>query len=727
MKRGLLAFSGLVLAALIVPLSSAPQRAAGAVSASPADPGLALAPTNHPMLPRDSSLLWLAPGSQPAAPRSASRELATAMKLVDKGDYAKALPMLSQVSVQEAALGGYASLYAGMAQRQLGRLSDARLTFQEIQLRRPAGYLSEAAALGEAECDEALSDHKAAVEIYERLSSTKTASPDDILMRLGRAAKGTGDLQKAGEAFARVYYEFPRGDFAAAAGSELESLPNMQPIAPGSQRYRLELGRAQRLFGARQYAPAQAAFERAKAGAIDDDRDLVRLRIAECDYFLKRYRNARDGVRPYIDGGPHQAEALYFHALSMRAIGEHPTYFKTIRRVIDEFPFESWAEEALDDLAGVYVRQSDDAEADAVFKELYEKYPRGSYGAHAAWKLGWRAYRERRYDESARYFERAAVDFPRSDYRPAWLYWSGRARELLHESAIANQRYTLVTADYLNTYYGRLAVARLNGRRAPSRPTSDAPPSLLPPPPNEHLIRALLGIDRYDDALKELRFAQTAWGDSAALQATVAWVYQQQSRSESGTVRFNLLRASISTMKRAYPQYLASGGEELPKDVLAVIFPIDYGDLIRKYATQQNIDPYLLAALVAQESTFVRDIRSGANAYGLMQLVPATAREYAQRLKLRYSLNLLTSADANIQMGTAYLADKIRQFGDVHLALASYNAGERAVRRWMAERPDVVDREEFIDDIPYPETQNYVKRVLGTAEDYRRLYGNWIW
>ena len=74
-------------------------------------------------------------------------------------------------------------------------------------------------------------------------------------------------------------------------------------------------------------------------------------------------------------------------------------------------------------------------------------------------------------------------------------------------------------------------------------------------------------------------------------------------------------------------------------------------------------------------------------------------------------------------MGTAYLADKIREFGGVHLALASYNAGETPVRRWMAERPDVKDREEFIDDIPYPETQNYVKKLLGTAEDYRRLYG----
>jgi soluble lytic murein transglycosylase len=716
-----------MLAALVVPSSSAQQRAASSETAFPADPGLALTPTNHPVIPREVSLLWLAPGSHPTAPRSASRQLATAMKLVDAGDYAKALLMLSQGSVQQGPLGGYASLYAGIAQRLLGRPSDAHRTFQLIQQRRPIGYLSEAAALAEAECDEALNDHKAAVKIYERLSNTRTTAPDDILMRLGRAAKAAGDLQKAGEAFARVYYEFPRGDFAAAAGAEFESLPNVQPIAPGSQRYRLELGRAQRLFGAKQYAPAQAAFERAKAGAIDDDRDLVQLRIAECDYFLKRYRIARDGVRPYIENGPRQAEALYFHAVSMRALDDHSTYLKTIRRIIDGFPFESWAEEALDNLASEYLRQGDDAQADAVFRELYERYPRGSHAERAAWKLGWRAYRERRYDESARFFERAAVDFPRSDYRPSWLYWSGRARELLHENAIANQRYTLVTADYLNSYYGRLAVARLDGQHAPSRVTSDTPPSLLPPPPNELLVRALLDIDRYNDALNELRFAQKAWGDSAALQATMAWIYQQQGRSESGTVRFNLLRASITTMKRAYPQYLAAGGEDLPKDVLAVIFPIDYWELIKKHATQQNLDPYFLAALVAQESTFVTDIRSGANAYGLMQLIPSTARQYAQRLKLRYSVSLLTNADANMRMGTAYLADKIKQFGGLHLALASYNAGERAVRRWMAERPDVVDREEFIDDIPYPETQNYVKKILGTAEDYRRVYADRNW
>ena len=84
---------------------------------------------------------------------------------------------------------------------------------------------------------------------------------------------------------------------------------------------------------------------------------------------------------------------------------------------------------------------------------------------------------------------------------------------------------------------------------------------------------------------------------------------------------------------------------------------------------------------------------------------------------------MLTNPDANVRLGTAYLADKIREFGALHLALASYNAGERAVRRWMAERPEVSDQDEFIDDIPYPETQNYVKRILGTTEDYRWLYG----
>jgi soluble lytic murein transglycosylase len=74
-------------------------------------------------------------------------------------------------------------------------------------------------------------------------------------------------------------------------------------------------------------------------------------------------------------------------------------------------------------------------------------------------------------------------------------------------------------------------------------------------------------------------------------------------------------------------------------------------------------------------------------------------------------------------MGTAYFADLVKQFGGAHYALATYNAGPNRVARWIAERPGLPP-DEFIDNIPFPETQNYVKRILGTAEDYRRIYGS---
>jgi soluble lytic murein transglycosylase len=130
-----------------------------------------------------------------------------------------------------------------------------------------------------------------------------------------------------------------------------------------------------------------------------------------------------------------------------------------------------------------------------------------------------------------------------------------------------------------------------------------------------------------------------------------------------------------------------------------------------------------MAALVAQESTFTADIRSAAKAVGLMQLIPSTGRRYAVKLGLRgYTAASLTRPEVNVRLGMTYFKELMTRFGGAHLALASYNAGEHRVVRWLADRPNL-PQDEFVDDIPFPETQNYVKRILGTAEDYRRLYG----
>jgi soluble lytic murein transglycosylase len=209
-----------------------------------------------------------------------------------------------------------------------------------------------------------------------------------------------------------------------------------------------------------------------------------------------------------------------------------------------------------------------------------------------------------------------------------------------------------------------------------------------------------------------VQWSQKASGDSATLQATLGLIHSRRGD----------LRRGINAVKRAYPQYLAAGGEALPPDVLEVLFPVAYWSLIQKHAVPKGLDPYLIAALMAQESTFDADIRSHANAIGLMQIVPSTGRRYARTLKIpRFTVAKLTNPEINVRIGTAYFADLVNRFGGVHNALASYNAGPSPVSRWMAEKPGIA-RDEFIDDIPYPETQNYVKRILGTAEDYRRLY-----
>jgi soluble lytic murein transglycosylase len=454
---------------------------------------------------------------------------------------------------------------------------------------------------------------------------------------------------------------------------------------------------------------------RLSPSATGDNKELVAIRIAECDYYLGKHRASRDALRPFLEGSKREAEVRFFHLTATRALGDLETYVALARGLVNEFPQESWSEETLNNLGSHYIIENDDAEADRVFRELYDRFPQSRHRERAAWKIGWWAYKNGNHAEAVRVFEEAAATLPRADTRPAWLYWSARANDTLGRRDAANARYRLVATDYLNSYYGRLASKALETRKEPpvtatveSTPASS--PSVLP---NAAIIRQLLTLELYEDTVRELQHAQRVSGDSPAIQATYGWIYNRQGD----------LRRGINAMKRAYPQYLAAGGEELPADLLGVLFPLDYWPLIKKHADAHKLDPYLISALIAQESTFDHDIRSPANAYGLMQVIPGTGRRYARSLGMRrFSTSTLTHAESNVRIGTAYFKDLVDRFGGAHFALASYNAGEHRIARWISERPGIT-QDEFIDDIPFPETQNYVKKILGTAEDYRRLYG----
>ena len=129
----------------------------------------------------------------------------------------------------------------------------------------------------------------------------------------------------------------------------------------------------------------------------------------------------------------------------------------------------------------------------------------------------------------------------------------------------------------------------------------------------------------------------------------------------------------------------------------------------------------LVAGLIRQESAFEPEARSGANALGLMQLLPKTGRLMAQQAKIRYAHNELFTADYNVRLGTLYFAGLRKQFGSVESALAAYNAGEDRVTQWTAGQK-YRDLSEFVDSIPFTETREYVEIVTRNADIYLKLY-----
>ena len=689
-----------------------------------------LAPTVHPPVPASPSQYWLVPDdpkTRAAVSRSDSPEsrFGRGVRLIDERQLEAGQALIDTNALAATPLGDYALYYRAVALMGLTRYSDAETLLHALEARRPQGFVREAMVLRLADLASARGDATRAVDILEQLADEKLSSPESVWLQLARAAERAGDREKALKAYRRVYYQFALSNEAAEAQSGIERLQSADLNPP--DRLAMELARAQKLFDARRWAQARAAYEPLSRVVQGEDADVVALRLAECDYYLDRFRVARDELRPHLKGHSREAEARFFYLTATRGAGDEAGYVQLARAFVTDYPDSSWTEEVLNNLASHYVVADDDDAADAVFRDLLQRFPRSKYAERAAWKVGWRAYRGGNFAEAAQVFEDAAVAAPRADYRPSWLYWAGRAHDRLGETAQAAARYRIVVADYENSYYGRLASKQLASRddagtiQNVSVATAATPG--FAPIPTDATIRNLIALDLYDVALREIQYAQRVWGDSAQLQATIAFIRHNQSLELQGFDRLNALRGAITAMKRAYPQFIAAGGEDLPPDVLRIIFPLDYWNLITKYSTANGLDPYIVAALMAQESTFAAEVRSVANAYGLMQLLPSTASRYARRMGIkRLPVSSLIQPDTNVKIGTEYFKDLVDRFGGAHYALASYNAGENRVVQWMAQKPGI-PQDEFIDDIPFPETQNYVKRILGTAEDYRRLYG----
>lgn len=659
-----------------------------------------------------STPYWLVPPGISTQPTP----VVTALAQLADGKAGPALPALT-AGASDATVGAYVRIHQGRAELALGRTADAAASAKAALAAASTTYLKERALWLAADVAEAATDWPAAAQALSALVALPSASPVQALYRLAVASQQLGQKETAAATFARVYYDYPLSDEAALSADEI-------PKATSPR----EFARAQALFRASRWAEARKAFEAARPVVTDDDRDLVALRLAQLDYHQKRWPSAREALRVYLArpgvSAARRDEAEYFAIGTIREQGRHAEYIGAVRAFVDREPTATWAEAALNDLGTHYILTDADDKAAAVFTEQYDRFPTGVFAGRAAWKAGWWAFSTGDYALTIRLFESAAAGLRRADYRSGWVYWAARAHERLGHRDQALAGYEQTIADYGNSYYGREAAQARETLLAATRPAGagsvepvrrDAPLVFEPgaAPATASIIQSLLLAQLWDDAIGEIRRAQRDEGTAPVLDATLGYALHRKGE----------FRPAINAMKRAYPQYLADGSHVLPREILTVIFPLDYWDLIQTHADRHDLDPFVIAALMAQESTFDPKIRSAANAWGLMQILPTTGARVARQLDLRpFSTASLTRPEINVRLGTQYFADLVRRFnGNVAAALAAYNAGENRVDRWLVERPGL-DRDEFVDSIPFPETQGYVKKILGTAEDYRALY-----
>jgi soluble lytic murein transglycosylase len=215
-----------------------------------------------------------------------------------------------------------------------------------------------------------------------------------------------------------------------------------------------------------------------------------------------------------------------------------------------------------------------------------------------------------------------------------------------------------------------------------------------------------------DLAVKELRATASEGTLWATLQ--IARFYQED----------GLHYRALQTLKRAVPSYFTLEMDALPRPYWETLFPRPYWPTLKKYAQQNELDPFLVASLIRQESEFNPGAVSRSDALGLMQLLPKTGRKVAHDLRVgSFSTNQLLTPNFNMQLGTHYFRGLMDRFGgQLEYALAAYNAGPDRVQEWLA-NGQLYGPDGFVESIPFTETREYVQAIVRNAAIYKRLYG----
>lgn len=576
---------------------------------------------------------------------------------------------------------------------------------------------------------------KQALELIKKYFDVVPQPDADLL--LARCFDAIGDLSRAAECYQSVYYGYPTArEDATDAANALVSVKQRLGDAYPPPTATAMLGRAQKLLEAKNPDGARIELAAAIPNLTGAQRDLARVRLGETDYLAN---NAEAAFAYFsslkVDDPEADAERLSYLIRAARKGDRHADVKPFLTQLEQQHPLSPWRLDAL-----IYVADSARTENDTdTYLPLYRAcaitFPKDPRSAWCHWRVAFESYRKDADDayDSLRDHLRQYGNSVDADNA---LYFLGRLLERKNDLPAARACYEQLTAHFPNTYFAIVARERL---AQPSLQAATASPAMLdflravswPPRPEfpsfepaqeaqsrldrAHLLQ-LTGLN--DFAERELKFGAHIDDDQENIYALELAKIAASRNAPDQALRY---------IKRYTPGYMFMPLDQAPVAFWQFAFPIPYRDSIVQHSREQGLDPYLVAALIRQESEFNVSVRSHANAYGLMQLLPSTAKGLARHFGIRrFKTDQLLLADRNIQLGTYFFHNLFNSYGgEAEIALASYNAGPGRANLWRTWGP-FREPAEFIEVVPFHETRGYVQIVLRNADVYRRLYGSTV-
>jgi peptidoglycan lytic transglycosylase len=664
-----------------------------------------------------------------AAPGDPLSDFKAALTALQSGHTAPAIAALKPLDKKLPKLADYVAWFLASAQFDAREYAEVPKTLEAVWSQSPASPLAWRAALLDARAREQAGNPQGALETLRKYYDKLPQPQGDLAMAAAFAA--SGDPVSAAVYDQRVYYGFPVSSEAAQADSEAAKLRTQlgdgYPPPVGSAM----VARAVKLLDAGQTERARKEFIALVPQLDGAERDAARVKIGVADYIAKDTGVAQRYLTALLVDSPEaDAERLHYLLLCARRLNNREAMNDALDQLARLHPHSPWRMEALLIVGDSYLLENQLDAYEPLYRACAESFHEDARAAGCHWKVAWGHYLRRRAD-AADLLRAHLRSFPASEHAPAALYFLGRLAEASKDWPSARVYYGEVAREYPNYYYNALARERLEAvKETPAAPASSASEFLRTIAfPQRARIRSF-----EPNATAQLRIERSRMLFSAGLDdwAEIELRYAAQYEDQPHVMGLEL--ASIANrraepdqamryLKRYASDYLYLPLDSAPPEFWRLAFPIPYRADLERYARQNGLDPFLMAALIRQESEFNPKAVSKSNARGLTQIMPATGRELSRRLQVKaYSTARLFQPSVSLQFGSYYLKTVAASLGGRwEAALAAYNAGLRHVHTWLT-WGDFQEPAEFIETVPVSQTRNYVQVVLRNADVYRQLY-----